>query len=299
MAAVYWKELADYFGNRLFAVVLLSIAVAAAWAAYTTTQDLREQAAGLSAEVAFLKLFTTQGDTPLSFLFFVGFFGPLLGLALGFDAVNSERARGTLGRILAQPIYRDALINGKFLAGATVLGISLLSLILIVIGIGLYTLGIAPSTDEAVRLTFFLGATLIYMALWLSLSILFSLLFDRAVMSALASIGVWLALTFFIPFFAVTIADQLVPDSEDAQSVATERASMGAAGTTILASLFVRRSHTTTAEPPGPHTRLRQHGGRSGHRPPADITWSESDLGVAPPYGVLGPSLAYLRNRLP
>ena len=224
MAAVYWKELADYFGNRLFAVVLLLIAVAAAWAAYTTTQDLREQAAGLSAEVAFLKLFTTQGDTPLSFLFFVGFFGPLLGLALGFDAVNSERARGTLGRILAQPIYRDALINGKFLAGATVLGISLLSLILIVIGIGLYTLGIAPSTDEAVRLTFFLGATLIYMALWLSLSILFSLLFDRAVMSALASIGVWLALTFFIPFFAVTIADQLVSDSEDAQSVATERA---------------------------------------------------------------------------
>ena len=224
MAAVYWKELADYFGNRLFAVVLLLIAVAAVWAAYTTTQDLREQAAGVSAEFAFLKLFTTQGETPLSFLFFIGLFGPLLALALGFDAVNSERSRGTLGRILAQPIYRDALINGKFLAGATVLGISLLSLMLIVIGIGLYTLGIAPSTDEAVRLAFFLGATLIYMALWLALSILFSLLFDRAVMSALASIGVWMALTFFIPFFAVTIADQVVETSEDAQVVAADRA---------------------------------------------------------------------------
>ena len=62
------------------------------------------------------------------------------------------------------------------------------------------------------------------MALWLALAIMFSLLFDRAVMSALASIGVWLALTFFIPFFAVTIADQVVDDSEDAQSVAAERA---------------------------------------------------------------------------
>ena len=224
MAAVYWKELADYFGNRLFAMALLLIAVAAVWAAYTTTQDLREQAAGVSAEFAFLKLFTTQGDTPLSFLFFVGFFGPLLALALGFDAVNSERSRGTLARILAQPIYRDALINGKFFAGATVLGISLLSLMLIVIGLGLYTLGIAPSTDEAVRLALFLGATLVYLSLWLALSILFSLLFDRAVMSALASIGVWLALTFFIPFFAVTIADQVVEDSEDVQSVAADRA---------------------------------------------------------------------------
>ena len=224
MAAVYWKELADYFGNRLFAMALLLIAVAAVWAAYTTTQDLREQAAGVSAEFAFLKLFTTQGDTPLSFLFFVGFFGPLLALALGFDAVNSERSRGTLARILAQPIYRDALINGKFFAGATVLGISLLSLMLIVIGLGLYTLGIAPSTDEAVRLALFLGATLVYLSLWLALSILFSLLFDRAVMSALASIGVWLALTFFIPFFAVTIADQVVEDSVDVQSVAADRA---------------------------------------------------------------------------
>ena len=224
MAAVYWKELADYFGNRLFAMVLLLIAVAAVWAAYTTTQDLRDQAAGVSTEFAFLKLFTTQGDTPLSFLFFVGFFGPLLALALGFDAVNSERSRGTLSRILAQPIHRDALINGKFFAGATVLGISLLSLMLIVIGLGLYTLGIGPSTDEAVRLAIFLGATLVYLSLWLALSILFSLLFDRAVMSALASIGVWLALTFFIPFFAVTIADQVVEDSDDVQSLAADRA---------------------------------------------------------------------------
>lgn len=224
MAAVYWKELADYFGNRAFGVVLLLITIAAVWAAYNTTQDLREQAAGVSTEFVFLKLFTTQGDTPLSFLFFVGFFGPLLGLALGFDAINSERSRGTLVRVVAQPIYRDAIINGKFFAGSTVLGVSLLSLMLIVIGVGLYELGIVPSTDEAVRLAFFLGATLVYMALWLALSILFSLLFDRAVMSALASIGVWLALTFFIPFFAVTIADQVVADSEDAQNMAAERA---------------------------------------------------------------------------
>ena len=224
MAAVYWKELADYFGNRLFAAALLLIAVAAVWVAYTTTQDLRQQAAGVSADFAFLKLFTTQGDTPLSFLFFVGFFGPLLGLALGFDAINSERSRGTLSRVLSQPIYRDALISGKFFSAATVLGIALLSLMLVVIGIGLYTLGIAPSAGEVVRLALFLVATLVYASVWLSLAILFSLLFDRAVMSALASIGVWLAFTFFIPFFAVTISGQAASDSESVEVAAAERA---------------------------------------------------------------------------
>ena len=125
---------------------------------------------------------------------------------------------------MSQPIYRDALISGKFFSAATVLGIALLSLMLVVIGIGLYTLGIAPSAGEVVRLALFLVATLVYASVWLSLAILFSLLFDRAVMSALASIGVWLAFTFFIPFFAVTISGQAASDSESVEVAAAERA---------------------------------------------------------------------------
>ena len=39
-----------------------------------------------------------------------------MAIGLGFDAVNSEHNRRTLSRILAQPIYRDALLMGKFLA---------------------------------------------------------------------------------------------------------------------------------------------------------------------------------------
>ena len=40
-----------------------------------------------------------------------------MAIGLGFDAVNGEHNRRTLSRILAQPIYRDALLFGKFLAG--------------------------------------------------------------------------------------------------------------------------------------------------------------------------------------
>ncbi len=44
-----------------------------------------------------------------------------MAIGLGFDAVNGEHNRRTLSRILAQPIYRDALLFGKFLAGLVTL----------------------------------------------------------------------------------------------------------------------------------------------------------------------------------
>jgi hypothetical protein len=48
---------------------------------------------------------------------FLGFLVPLIAIALAFDAVNGESNRRTMARLLAQPIYRDALLLGKFLAG--------------------------------------------------------------------------------------------------------------------------------------------------------------------------------------
>ena len=79
-----------------------------------------------SSEFLFLKLFTTSGNSIYSFATFIAFLGPLVGITLGFDAINNERSQGTLNRLAAQPIYRDSIINAKFLAGATVIPVRLL-----------------------------------------------------------------------------------------------------------------------------------------------------------------------------
>ena len=71
----------------------------------------------------FLKLFTVSDGTLPSFTVFVSFLGPLLGIALGFDAINSEQNKGTLSRILSQPIHRDYLINAKFVGALIVIGV--------------------------------------------------------------------------------------------------------------------------------------------------------------------------------
>src|SRR5436309_6136256 len=53
--------------------------------------------------------------------------------------------------ILAQPIYRDALLMGKFLGGLATLAISLIALWLLVIGLGLFLLGQPPGAEEIDR----------------------------------------------------------------------------------------------------------------------------------------------------
>ena len=65
----------------------------------------------------FLYLFTLSPERVPAFHEFLGILGPLLGIAFGFDAINGERAQGTLPRLVAQPIHRDEIINGKFVAG--------------------------------------------------------------------------------------------------------------------------------------------------------------------------------------
>ncbi len=69
----------------------------------------------------YLKLLTTTDGSLPPFHVFIGFLGPLLGISLGFDAINSEQSNGTLIRLMAQPVYRDAIINDKFVASLVVI----------------------------------------------------------------------------------------------------------------------------------------------------------------------------------
>jgi len=53
-------------------------------------------------------------------------FAPVMGLALGCDAISGDREKGTLKIILAQPVYRDTVINGKFLAATSAVSLAVL-----------------------------------------------------------------------------------------------------------------------------------------------------------------------------
>src|SRR5207248_7774936 len=128
--------------------------IAGVLATYQAAQSIQgDLAKHPNQSFVFLRLFTS--GSPVSFVSFIAFLGPLLGIAFGFDAINSEQARGTLGRLLSQPIYRDDVINGKFLAGLATTSVALLSIFLIVGGLGLRMIGVPPTGDGLVRLLLF------------------------------------------------------------------------------------------------------------------------------------------------
>jgi ABC-2 type transport system permease protein len=212
LMAVFRKELADYFNSMRFIIlsllmygggVLLTIFVAA--------QNIRSGVTE-TTQFIFLRLFTVSGDIQLfSFPFFMSFFIPILGIILGFDAINGERTSGNLSRISSQPIYRDTVINGKFLAGLVTIAILVISLVMLISGIGLRMIGVPPGPDEILRLFTFIFITIIYGAFWLALAILFSVFFNRIATSALASIGVWIFVFLFVSIIASVVASTIVP----------------------------------------------------------------------------------------
>jgi ABC-2 type transport system permease protein len=166
LLAVYRKELADHFSSYRFIILFALIAMVSFITSYMAGISLRENLEGVAKpKFVFLMLFNTTGAL-FSMVQFVAFFGPLIGVVLGFDAINRERAYGTLIKVVSQPIFRDAVINGKFLAGLTTITILLVAIVLVITGFGLNLLGIVPGIEEILRLATYIVISIFYISFW-------------------------------------------------------------------------------------------------------------------------------------
>lgn len=207
--ALFHKEMGDHIRSRRLQLLLGLVAVACFASLYGALTGISGTSS--DGDFVFLKLFITSGSSIPSFVSFIAMLGPFVGLALGFDAVNSERNSGTLNRLLSQPIYRDSVINGKFMAGAAVIFIMVFAMGGLTAAVGLIAIGIPPSLEEVGRILVFLLFTGVYIYFWLGLSILFSVLCRHAATSALAVIACWLFFTIFLSLLAGIIAAALFP----------------------------------------------------------------------------------------
>jgi ABC-2 type transport system permease protein len=216
---VFWKELQDHFTSWRFIFLLLVVLLASVYAVFVAASNIREAVTG-TTEFVFLALFTTTLSAtasaliPNSFLALMAVLIPVVGITLGFDAINSERNNGTLSRLISQPIYRDNVINAKFLSGVVTISILLVSIILLVSGLGMRSIGVPTTAEEVWRLFFFLIIAIIYGAFWLGLAILFSTLFKQVAVSAIVSLALWLFFAFFYPIITSIIANSLTADTE-------------------------------------------------------------------------------------
>jgi len=131
------KEFTDHVRSVRFILLVALLSLAGLASVHAAAGPIRDAAdAASQAPSIFLYLFTISPQRVPAFHEFIGILGPLLGIAFGFDAMNGERAQRTLPRLVAQPIHRDEIINGKFVAGIGAIVLALSCLIPIVAGYG-------------------------------------------------------------------------------------------------------------------------------------------------------------------
>lgn len=117
---------------------------------------------------------------------------PLMGLLLGATAVASERERGTLLLLLAQPVTPFELVAGKLLGQALALAVAVL------LGFGLSALvlaGTAPASDLVAFLAL-AGWALVLGLAALSTGVLASVVARNQTTALAVALAVWFALVF-------------------------------------------------------------------------------------------------------
>ena len=210
LGPVFMKELSDHLSSMRMMVLTLFVIIFGALPVGFALQDLRNVV--VSDPYLFLRIFTVAPErVGLSFIDALNFIIPLMAIGLGFDAINSEFNRRTLSRVLSQPLYRDALLLGKFLGGLTTLAVALVALWLIVLGVGLLLLGLPPRATSTPRGLGFLVVAIVYGGVWLAVAMLFSVMFRSTATSALCSLGLWLFFLLLWPMIASAIIIGFTP----------------------------------------------------------------------------------------
>ena len=223
LMAIFWKELADHFNSKRFIILSILVYLAGILTIVVAAQNIRSMVTEdtnavfiflfLSAPAEMLQFFFKQFGlimSPFTFLFMLLI--PFIGISFGIDSINGERTSGNLSRLLSQPIYRDAVINGKFLAGLIAMSILIVSIVMLIAGMGLRMIGVPPTAEEILRIFTFIFVSIIYGAFWMSIAVLLSVLFRNTTTSLLISVVLWVFFFVFTLFnIGQPIAGLIVP----------------------------------------------------------------------------------------
>lgn len=203
------KEVSDSFGSKKFLLLLglfTVLSLASVWMGIQSYEQALEQ-------------FRSGGGWAPEKPSLLDIFAPMLGLnmplaagvlalILSYDAISSERSEGTIELLLSYPIYRDEVINGKFIAGIFSLSLALLLAFGMSSGLAIFMTGQIPGINILIRLSFVWIGTIVYMGFFMALGSLFSTLF-KSQWRSLGAGAVILMLSLGTPFISGFAASQI------------------------------------------------------------------------------------------
>jgi ABC-2 type transport system permease protein len=195
------KQLRDNFSSKKFLLVLGLFMIFSMASIYIGAEDYQQQmeqyrdgSIGYQPEKPdLMDVFTPMMsfNMPLA--------AGLLALLLSYNAISREREEGTIELLLSYPVYRDEVINGKFMAGFVTVATALVLAFTASSGLAIYMLELMPTAEQISRLVFMGFGTLIYMGFFLGLGTLLSTVFRsswRSLIVGAVLLGFFLAVPF-------------------------------------------------------------------------------------------------------
>jgi ABC-2 type transport system permease protein len=209
--AIAEREFKDYLTSMRFLLIfaVLVLMTVAAVISGVSTYDSQIASYNQDLQQASQSVKSISLQMPSMMLVFGSFgatfatVGWLLAIAIGFDLISKEKESGSLKLLLARPIFRDSIINGKILGSMGTLLVALAGTFLIALAI-LLLKGITPAGDDLARLVAFFVAIVLFCVTFLAIGIAASAIARNSTMAILLAIGV-VVFSLLLPSFASSI----------------------------------------------------------------------------------------------
>ncbi len=174
------RELKDAIGTRWFTLYTLAFAALGLGVSFVSAAG--SGGAGLSG----------FGRTSAGLINLVLLVVPLMALSAGAASIASDRERGMLAYLLAQPVSPIELLLGKFVG----LAIALLACILLGLGLCAMVVGFKGGALNALSIAWLAGLSLLLALGMLGTGMLISVVTRRASVATGTAVFIWLALVF-------------------------------------------------------------------------------------------------------
>jgi ABC-2 type transport system permease protein len=215
VVAIARKEFSDHIRSHRFLILLGILVLVASMGVISGTADyhakvkqydsMQESVSSSPAKEsslpAYLEYMYVKPSVLLVFYkmsLLVIMIGGILGIAMGFDLVTREKESKSLKILLAHPIYRDEVINGKALGGLAAIAIALFIVLALSFGI-LLVAGIVPEGSEFFFISLFALTTFLYISTCFAISLLMSTICDESGKALIYSLVVFIVLTSLVP----------------------------------------------------------------------------------------------------
>ena len=206
------KEFKSSLASKRFLLIFALLMVMSIAAIVTGVGDYRNQIASYNANLtqAASSISGRKLPMPSMMLVFQRFsvifatVGWLLAIAIGFDLISKEKDAGSLKLLLARPLFRDSIINGKIIGSMAIIIMALAVTFMLSIAL-LMLLGITPTGDDLASIIIFFVVLSLFSLAFLSIAIMASVIAKNSTMAMLIAIGL-VVFSLFIPNFSSSVS---------------------------------------------------------------------------------------------